>query len=57
MKVCLIFHRDYPWDVRVEKVCKTLARKGNEVHLISNNTDRKANEEIFIDAEIQKLRN
>jgi len=57
MKICLIFHRDYPWDVRIEKVCKTLARKGNEVHLISNNTDRKANEEILDGIYIHRRRN
>ena len=57
MKIGLIFHRDYPWDVRVEKVCKTLIRKGNEVHLISNNTNGKVNEEVLDGIHIHRLPN
>ncbi|RKY04936.1 hypothetical protein DRP77_02480 [Candidatus Poribacteria bacterium] len=38
MRICKIFQGDYPWDVRVEKIAKALARFGHEVHLLCRNT-------------------
>jgi glycosyltransferase involved in cell wall biosynthesis len=37
MVICKIWDADYPWDVRVEKVCKSLQQK-HEVHLVCRNT-------------------
>ena len=37
MVICKIWDADYPWDVRVEKVCRSL-RRNNEVHLVCRNT-------------------
>jgi glycosyltransferase involved in cell wall biosynthesis len=37
MVICKIWDADYPWDVRVEKVCRSLRQK-NEVHLVCRNT-------------------
>ena len=37
MIIAKIWKNDYPWDVRVEKFCKTLINDGNKVHLICNN--------------------
>jgi glycosyltransferase involved in cell wall biosynthesis len=36
MVICKIWDADYPWDVRVEKVCQSLGKK-HEVHLICRN--------------------
>jgi len=37
MKILYIWDADYPWDVRVEKICTTLANAGNEVHIAARN--------------------
>lgn len=37
MKMLYIWDSDYPWDVRVEKICKSLAKHGNEVHVAARN--------------------
>ena len=35
MTLCKVWDGDYPWDVRVEKVCRSLCRE-HEVHLVRN---------------------
>jgi glycosyltransferase involved in cell wall biosynthesis len=55
MKICQIFHRDYPWDVRVEKICRSLIKAGHEVHLICNNTEGLANQELCDGIHIHRL--
>ncbi len=40
MKICKIWDADYPWDVRVEKVCESLIEAGHEVHLVCRNQRR-----------------
>ena len=37
MIICKIWDADYPWDVRVEKICGSLTKK-NEVHLVCRNS-------------------
>ncbi len=41
MTVCKVWDADYPWDVRVEKVCRSLSLE-YEVHLVSRNTRRRS---------------
>ena len=40
MVICKIWDADYPWDVRVEKVCQSLRQK-HEVHLVCRNSKRR----------------
>lgn len=40
MVICKIWDADYPWDVRVEKVCHSLQQR-HQVHLICGNTSRR----------------
>ena len=40
MIICHIWDADYPWDVRVEKICNSLIRK-HEVHLVCRNSLRR----------------
>ncbi len=35
-----IWDSEYPWDVRVEKICRTLTEAGHEVHLVCRNRGR-----------------
>ena len=37
MNICLIYKEEYPWDVRVEKIAKALARNGNRVSILARN--------------------
>ena len=36
--VLFLWDADYPWDVRVEKICTTLLKAGCSVHLVCRNT-------------------
>jgi glycosyltransferase involved in cell wall biosynthesis len=55
MRICHVFHRDYPWDVRVEKICRALIKRGHEVHLLCNNSKQKPQEEILEKIYIHRL--
>ncbi len=41
MKICKIWDADYPWDIRVEKVCDSLTQAGHSVHLVCRNQERR----------------
>lgn len=41
MKVCKIWDADYPWDVRVEKICHSFIKCGHEVHLVCRNKKKR----------------
>lgn len=40
MIVCKVWDSEYPWDVRVEKIARTLTDFGHEVHLVARNRAR-----------------
>lgn len=40
MKILYIWDADYPWDIRVEKICQSLVSAGYEVHIASRNLKR-----------------
>jgi glycosyltransferase involved in cell wall biosynthesis len=40
MKILYIWDADYPWDVRVDKICKSLVNNGYEVHIAARNLRR-----------------
>jgi glycosyltransferase involved in cell wall biosynthesis len=37
MKILYIWDADYPWDIRVEKICKSLMKNGNDLHIAARN--------------------
>lgn len=41
MRICKIWDADYPWDVRVEKICKSFVERGHEVHLVCRNRKKR----------------
>ncbi|MPZ18413.1 MAG: glycosyltransferase [Luteitalea sp.] len=55
MNVCFVYKEDYPWDVRVEKIVKTLAERGHSVTLVANNTARRARHERLDAITIRRL--
>lgn len=41
MRVLIVYKEDYPWDVRVEKLAKSLVSRGHEVLIFCRNLDQK----------------
>jgi glycosyltransferase involved in cell wall biosynthesis len=37
LTVCMVWDGEYPWDVRVEKIARTLTDAGHAVHLVARN--------------------
>ena len=56
MRVCKIWDGDYPWDVRVEKVARSLTEAGHEVHLVARNRQRLPERECLSEAEVYRLK-
>jgi len=40
LNILYIWDADYPWDIRVEKICLSLVAAGHEVHIVSRNLER-----------------
>lgn len=55
MKVLFVWDSDYPWDIRVSKICHTFIKKGTEMHLVCRNKLRKPVEEIFEGIHIHRI--
>lgn len=54
MIVCHVWDADYPWDVRVEKICDSLLKE-HEVHLVCRNTLRRPRYERVNGLHIHRL--
>ena len=39
MNICFIYDCEYPWDIRVEKICNSLIKEGKTVSLICRNNN------------------
>lgn len=55
MKALFVWDSDYPWDIRVEKICNTLINNGWEVHLVCRNRSRKPTEELYQGIHLHRL--
>ncbi len=56
MMICKVWDADYPWDVRVEKVARSLTDAGHEVHLVARNRARRSQYEQLPEAHVHRLR-
>lgn len=54
MVICHVWDADYPWDVRVEKICDSLVKK-HEVHLVCRNSRRRPRYEYVNHLHIHRL--
>lgn len=54
MIICHVWDADYPWDVRVEKICNSLIKK-HEVHLVCRNSQRRPRYECVNNLHIHRL--
>lgn len=55
MKIVHVWDSEYPWDVRVEKISKSLIQAGHEIHLVCSNRTGKIREEIIDGIHIHRL--
>jgi glycosyltransferase involved in cell wall biosynthesis len=56
MRICKVWDGDYPWDVRVEKVARSLTEAGHEVHLVARNRQRRPSHERLAEAQVHRLK-
>ncbi|MEX1258871.1 MAG: glycosyltransferase family 4 protein [Gemmatimonadota bacterium] len=56
MRVLKLWTSEYPWDVRVEKVCQALTAGGHAVHLLARNRTRDALRETFPECVVHRMR-
>jgi glycosyltransferase involved in cell wall biosynthesis len=56
MNILYIWDADYPWDVRVEKICNSLHNAGNEVHIVARNLKKLPEHEIINGVHIHRMK-
>jgi len=56
MNILYIWDADYPWDIRVEKICSTLVDEGHKVHIASRNLKKLPEIEINLGLVIHRLK-
>ncbi len=56
MRICKVWDGDYPWDVRVEKVARSLTEAGHEVHIVARNRQRRIAHERLVEAQVHRLK-
>ncbi len=55
MRLLFIWDSDYPWDIRVAKICRSLLEAGVEVHLVCRNKHRRPVEEVYDGINIHRI--
>jgi glycosyltransferase involved in cell wall biosynthesis len=56
MNILYIWDADYPWDVRVEKICNSLQNAGYEVHIVARNLKKLPEHEIINGVHIHRMK-
>ncbi|MEW6418490.1 MAG: glycosyltransferase family 4 protein [Nitrospirota bacterium] len=56
MRIAILWKNDYPWDVRVEKISKSLISFGHEVHIIARNLKKLPSYEKLDGIHVHRLR-
>jgi glycosyltransferase involved in cell wall biosynthesis len=56
MNILFVWDGDYPWDIRVEKVCNSLIRAGHEIHLVCRNLKRQARTEKYKGLNLHRIK-
>ena len=55
MRGLFVWDSDYPWDIRVEKICTTLLENGWEVDLVCRNRLRRPLEDTYNGVYVHRL--
>jgi glycosyltransferase involved in cell wall biosynthesis len=56
MRIVYLWDADYPWDVRTEKICKSLVEAGHDVHIVARNRAWRQTTEELIEGTVHRLR-
>lgn len=56
MRICKVWDADYPWDVRAEKICRSLTASGHEVNIVARNRAARPIRETLPEATVHRLR-
>jgi glycosyltransferase involved in cell wall biosynthesis len=56
MNILYIWDADYPWDVRVEKICSSMASQGHNIHIAARNLKRRQEYEYTEGLHIHRLK-
>lgn len=56
LKILYIWDADYPWDVRVEKICTALEKDGHELHIAARNLKQAPIKEEVHGATVHRIR-
>lgn len=55
MKILFVYDGEYPWDIRVEKLCNSFLKHQHEVHMVCRNKARKLKNEIYNQINIHRI--
>jgi len=55
LRVLYVWDADYPWDVRTEKICATLASAGHDVHIAARNARRETTVERLPEGTVHRM--
>lgn len=55
MKVGFVWQSEYPWDVRIDKMVRSLKREGASVSVLATNKENKSREDSYLGAKIFRL--
>lgn len=55
LRVLYVWDADYPWDVRTEKICATLASAGHDVHIAARNARREQTVERLPEGTVHRM--
>jgi len=56
LRVVYLWDADYPWDVRTEKICATLASAGHDVHVVARNRAWRPTRECLPEGTVHRMR-
>jgi glycosyltransferase involved in cell wall biosynthesis len=55
MRICKIWDSEYPWDVRAEKIARSLTEAGHEVHMVARNRMRRPEREQLTECVVHRI--
>lgn len=56
LEIAYVWDADYPWDVRTEKICRSLTEHGHRVRIIARNAAWRALEEPLAEGRVLRMR-
>lgn len=55
MNILFLWDGEYPWDIRVEKVCNSLLKAGHQIHLVCRNQHARPRDELYRGLHIHRI--